>query len=113
MSLLSSESLFLMVNVRHEGRRPFECYSIVNVMKYRRNWLLSACAYNNGRQGTRRLIKSMRLTVSVCLIERAWQRKGGAIYLERGDAKIKYTIKSIIQGPNNYGSFLPSSTLTQ
>ena len=39
--------------------------------KYRRNWLLSACAYNNGQQGTMRLIKSMHLTANVRLIERA------------------------------------------
>ena len=39
-------------------------------LKYRRNWLLSTYAYNNRRQETRRLITSMRLTASVCLIER-------------------------------------------
>ena len=39
---------------------------------YRRNWLLSACAYSNSQQETMCLIKSMRLTASVRLIERTW-----------------------------------------
>ena len=40
-------------------------------LTYRRNWLLSACAYSSRQKETMRLIKSMRLTASVCLIERA------------------------------------------
>ena len=39
-----------------------------NTNKYRRNWLLSICAYSNRRQETMRLIKSMRLTVSVSVL---------------------------------------------
>ena len=38
---------------------------------YRRNWLLNTYTYNNGQQGNMRLIKSMRLTANVRLIERA------------------------------------------
>ena len=44
---------------------------------YRRNWLLSTCAYSNGQQETMRLIKSMRLTASVRLIERTWALRAG------------------------------------
>ena len=56
------------------------CWSFQSVfdpftVDYRRNWLLSAWAYNNEQQGNMRLIKSMRLTASVCLIElRHWRR---------------------------------------
>ena len=39
--------------------------------RYRRRWLLSACAYKNEQQGNMRLIKNMCLTESVRLIERA------------------------------------------
>ena len=38
---------------------------------YRRNWLLSACAYSSWQQDT------MHLTASVCLIEWAWESKAG------------------------------------
>ena len=51
-------------------------------IRYRRNWLLSACAYSNRRQETMRLIRSMRLTASVRLIERA-DIEGGANDLVR------------------------------
>ena len=37
--------------------------------KYRRNWLLSACAYNTRQQENMRLTKSMRLTGSMRLIK--------------------------------------------
>ena len=51
---------------------------------FRRNWLLSACAYSNRRQETMRLIRSMRLTASVRLIERLnLNIEGGAIDLVR------------------------------
>ena len=50
---------------------------ILGFLKYRRNWLLSACAYSNGRQETMCLIKSMRLTASVRLIERTWALRAG------------------------------------
>ena len=43
----------------------------INYSHYRRRWLLSACAYKNEQQGNMRLIKNMRLTASVRLIERA------------------------------------------
>ena len=46
------------------GKGSSSCM-LVKHLEYRRNWLLSACAYNNGQQGT------MRLTASVRLIERA------------------------------------------
>ena len=39
----------------------------IRVEDYRRNWLLSACAYSSRRQETMCLIKSMRLTGSVRL----------------------------------------------
>ena len=42
-----------------------------NTVQYRRNWLLSACAYSNGQQET------MRLTASVRLIERTWALRAG------------------------------------
>ena len=48
---------------------------VSKIYEYRRNWLLSACAYSNGQQETVRLIKSMRLTASVHLIERTWVLK--------------------------------------
>ena len=38
---------------------------------YRRNWLLSACAYNTQQQESMRLTKSMRLTGSMRLIKSA------------------------------------------
>ena len=39
--------------------------------KYRRNWLLSACAYNTRQQENMRLTKSMRLIGSMRLIKSA------------------------------------------
>ena len=41
---------------------------------YRRNWLLSACAYNIRQQENMRLTKSMRLTGSMRLIKSAKTR---------------------------------------
>ena len=41
------------------------------MVTYRRRWLLSACANKIKKQGNMRLIKNMRLTASVRLIERA------------------------------------------
>ena len=41
------------------------------VADYRRNWLLSACAYNTRQQENMRLTKSMRLTGSMRLIKSA------------------------------------------
>ena len=43
----------------------------ISLEHYCRRWLLSTCAYKNEQQGNMRLIKNMRLTASVCLIERA------------------------------------------
>ena len=54
---------------------PFStCGHVSYHESYCRNQLLSTCAYNNG---TMRLIKSMRLTASVRLIERAQALKVG------------------------------------
>ena len=39
------------------------------MLHYRRNWLLSACAYNTRQQEFMRLIKSMHLTGSMRLIK--------------------------------------------
>ena len=47
---------------------------IVHVVVYRRNWLLSACAYNMRQQENMRLTKSMRLTGSMRLIKSAKTR---------------------------------------
>ena len=44
---------------------------------YRRNWLLSACAYNTRQQENMRLIKSMRLTGSMRLIKSAQHGRWG------------------------------------
>ena len=41
---------------------------------YRRNWLLSACAYSTRQQENMRLTKSMRLTGSMRLIKSAKTR---------------------------------------
>ena len=56
--------------------RKFYFYELIHNsatcdMPYRRRWLLSACAYKNEQQGNMRLIKNVRLTASVRLIERA------------------------------------------
>ena len=40
----------------------------IGIAIYRRNWLLSACAYNMRQQENVRLTKSMRLTGSMRLI---------------------------------------------
>ena len=49
----------------------------IGKVSYRRNWLLSACAYSHGQQEIMRLIKSMRFTASVRLIERTWALRAG------------------------------------
>ena len=43
-------------------------------INYRRNWLLSTCAYNTRQQENMRLIKSMHLTGSMRLIKSAKTR---------------------------------------
>ena len=48
--------------------------SIYNYIGYRRNWLLSAYAYNTRQQENMRLTKSMRLTGSMRLIKSAKTR---------------------------------------
>ena len=46
----------------------------LSLMLYRRNWLLSVCAYNTRQQENMRLTKSMRLTGSMRLIKSAKTR---------------------------------------
>ena len=47
---------------------------IMDLLQYRRNWLLSACAYNTWQQENMCLTKSMRLTGSMRLIKSAKTR---------------------------------------
>ena len=52
----------------------FCAVKLFETSRYRRNWLLSACAYNTRQQENMRLIKSMRLTGSMRLIKSAKTR---------------------------------------
>ena len=83
---------------------------------YRRNWLLSACAYSNGQQETMRLIKSMRLTASVRLIERTWALRAGPSTACVTNVKDRHAMESVIRGHHVYKTIWqprlgPSSTL--
>ena len=49
-------------------------YKLKASVTYRRNWLLSTCAYNTRQQENMRLTKSMRLTGSMRLIKSAKTR---------------------------------------
>ena len=57
---------------------------------YRRNWLLSACAYSNGQQET------MCLTASVHLIERTWALRAGPSTVCVTNVKDRHAMESVI-----------------
>ena len=93
-------------------------HSICNnydIIYYRRNWLLSACAYSHGQQEAMRLIKSMRLTASVCLIERTWALRAGPSTACVTNVKDRHAMESVIRGNHVYKIWQPrlgpSSTL--
>ena len=75
------------------------------VGRYRRNWLLSACAYNNRRQETMRLIRSMRLTASVRLIERAYASKAGPLTSCVSRCWTFVTVRAACESPCKHLSF--------
>ena len=89
---------------------------MVVIIIYRRNWLLSACAYSHGQQETMRLIKSMRLTASVRLIERTWALRAGPSTVCVTNVKDCHAMESVIRGHHVYKTIWqprlgPSSTL--
>ena len=61
-------------NINVNALANVNCMATLGFRNYRRNWLLSACAYNTQQQENMRLIKSMRLTGSMCLIKSAKTR---------------------------------------
>ena len=78
-------------------------------ISYRRNWLLSACAYNNRRQETMHLIRSIRLTASVRLIERAYASKAGPLTSCVSRCWTIVTVRAACESPCKH---LPFSTRT-
>ena len=77
----------------------------MNLVRYRRNWLLSACAYSNGQQETMRLIKSIRLTAIVRLIERTWALRAGHLPCALQVSKI-VSRESLVSGRTAWQSTL-------